>query len=181
MRTPFRPQLHKEYGCGDSIMRLIAAIMTLVALAAAAVAGQKLHLALTTSPAQSKGVTAANAALAEPTTATRQDLSFRWAAVFGELQAPTLYQEPQPTEIIDEQAAPAPTGPPIEALGYALKGVVRAGRSVWGMVSHPTGDQVVRVGDDLAQGVTVRKIDEAGLWIDNGGEELILLGFATEG
>lgn len=161
-------------------MRLIAAIMTLVALAAAGFAGQKLHLVLTAPVPQPPAVEAANAALANPADATPDASSFRWPSVFGELQAPTPAAAPVITAEPDTTAPPVQTGPPIEALGYALKGVVRAGRSVWGMVSHPSGDQIVRVGDTLAAGVVVRKIDEAGLWIDNGGDDLILLGFAPD-
>ncbi|MFC6758545.1 hypothetical protein ACFQFQ_01945 [Sulfitobacter porphyrae] len=53
-------------------------------------------------------------------------------------------------------------------------------QKIWAMVSHPTGDQLMRVGDTLSNGATVKRIDEQGVWVDNGGDDLALLGFVEE-
>ncbi|MCJ7874783.1 hypothetical protein [Phaeobacter sp. J2-8] len=59
-----------------------------------------------------------------------------------------------------------------------MKGVVRAGDAVWGLVSHPTGDQIMRVGDALTEGLVIVRIDEVGLWVDTGNDRPELLGFS---
>ena len=84
------------------------------------------------------------------------------------LRAPA--PEPQP---------PAPPAPPIESLGYSLKGVVSDGASRWAIVSHPTGEALLKVGDPLGEAYTVTAIDVQGLWgVSSPGAEPQLLGFA---
>jgi len=62
-------------------------------------------------------------------------------------------------------------------LGYALKGVVKAGDTVWGLVSHPTGERILRIGDPLDAGYVVKDIDAQGLWVSIGVDKPVLLGF----
>ena len=162
-------------------MRLIAAIMTLAALAASGLAGQKLHETLNTPPAELGGSQALRADTAEARPPGQSMRSRRWPTVFGELQPPPPpappAQEPQPPTPVQE---PQPPRPPIDSLGYALKGVVRVDAKIWAMVSHPTGDQLMQVGDTLSNGASIERIDEQGLWIENGEDGLVLLGFVAE-
>lgn len=164
-------------------MRLIAAIMTLIALAAAAFAGQKLRDVMMQPDAQvGVSVTAVDASGAmQPL--VDQPPARRWAPLFGDLAPPTPPEPPKPPEPEPEPQPPTPPEPPkppVDSLGYTLKGVIRAGDSVWAMVSHPTGEQVLRVGDAISDGVIIKRIDETGLWVDNGGDDLELLGFAAQ-
>lgn len=160
-------------------MRLIAAIMTLIALAASGLAGQRLHETLNTPADEVSGARIARDEAAEPQPPAPTPGPRRWPAVFGELQppAPPPAAEPQPPAPVPE---PQPPRPPLDSLGYALKGVVRVDQKIWAMVSHPTGDQLMRVGDDLSNGATIERIDEQGIWVNNGGENLVLLGFVEE-
>ncbi|MFT5796434.1 MAG: hypothetical protein ACI84R_000480 [Candidatus Azotimanducaceae bacterium] len=157
-------------------MRLIAAIMTLLALAATAFAGQRLWEVTQTSPKVVQAVVSdagLQDGLQPPVVIEATRI---WPALFGELEPPKPPAAPTPPPPTPT-TEPQPPAPPIESLGYRLEGVVRAGDAVWGLVSHPTGDQVVRVGHELADGITVQRIDEEGLWVDNGGDEAVLLGF----
>lgn len=160
-------------------MRLIAAIMTLIALAASGLAGQKLHETLNTPGDEVTGARVTDGEVAEPQPPAQPPRPRRWPAVFGELQPPKPppAAEPQPPAPTPE---PQPPRPPLDSLGYALKGVVRVDQKIWAMVSHPTGDQLMRVGDTLSNGATVKRIDEQGVWVDNGGDDLALLGFVEE-
>ena len=56
---------------------------------------------------------------------------------------------------------------------------MRNGSANWAIVNHPTGDVILRVGDDLVEGVTVVGISAEGLWLQRDGERL-LLGFETQ-
>lgn len=160
-------------------MRLIAAIMTLVALAASGLAGQKLHDTLNTPPDAVTGTPIARGEAAEPQPPAQPPGPRRWPAVFGELQppAPPPAAEPQPPAPTPE---PQPPRPPLDSLGYALKGVVRVDQKIWAMVAHPTGDHLMRVGDTLSNGATIERIDEQGVWVDNAEDGLTLLGFVEE-
>jgi hypothetical protein len=61
--------------------------------------------------------------------------------------------------------------------GYELKGVMRTGDAIWGPVSHLTGQQILRAGDTLTEDLTIARIDDEGLWVDMGDDDLELLGF----
>ncbi|WP_189799582.1 hypothetical protein [Tateyamaria sp. syn59] len=103
----------------------------------------------------------------------------QWPPLFGEPQPPAPPTPAQPVvQTAVEPQPPAPPPVPLESMGYALTGVVRAGDAVWGMVSHPTGDQILRVGDQLNDKMAIARIDESGLWVDVGDEQTELLGFA---
>lgn len=160
-------------------MRLIAAIMTLVAVAASGLAGQKLHETLNTPAADLAGAQATRASTSEPQPPAQAPRPRRWPAVFGELQPPAP-PAPPPQSPQPPAREPQPPRPPIDSLGYALKGIVRVDQKIWAMVSHPTGDNLMRVGDTLSNGATIERIDEQGLWIDNGEPDLIQLGFVEE-
>jgi len=68
----------------------------------------------------------------------------------------------------------------VASLGYTLKGVVRAGSGTWAILSHPTGERLLRDGDALAEGIIVARIDEAGLWVSRDGDEPELLAFPKQ-
>lgn len=155
-------------------MRFLAYFALAISLGAAAWAGQVLWQELQVS----HDPVAARAALerdVEPQPPAEAMPPRQWPLLFGEKMPPL---PPKPADAAEEEPQPPPEkAPPIEALGYTLKGVVRAGGTVWAMVSHPTGDEVLRVGDELAAGMIVAKIDEQGLWAGTKGAEPALLGF----
>lgn len=157
-------------------MRLLAFIATLAGLAAAALAGQGLWQAV--SEAGQELPAPAPAPLAPATAPEPQPPKppMIWPALFGELAPPAA---PEPPEVDPQppEPEPQPPGPPLDSLGYRLKGVIRADSLVWALVSHPTGEQVVRVGDSLAEGLVVARIDKDGLWIDTGRDTPELLAF----
>lgn len=157
-------------------MRFLAYFALALSLAAAAYAGQTLwqELQVSYDPVPTP---AALAEAAEPQPPSSALPPRKWPLLFGEKQPP---QPPKPEEAEAEPQPPAEKAPPIDALGYTLKGVVRDEGRVWAMVSHPTGDRVLRVGDELAAGMVVSKIDERGLWAAPDGGTPALLGFEKE-
>lgn len=163
-------------------MRLVAAIMTLVTLAASGLAGQRLHETLNTPLPDQAARIAARVETEDATPPAPPARVRQWPAIFGEPQppappSPPPQAEPQPPAL---QAEPQPPRPPIESLGYALKGVVRVDQKIWAMVSHPTGQSLMRVGDELVEGAEITRIDEQGLWVDYGADTPVLLGFVEE-
>ncbi|MGJ8615514.1 MAG: hypothetical protein ACSHWS_01660 [Sulfitobacter sp.] len=157
-------------------MRLIAAFFTLLTLAATGLAGVELSTALAAPTPRAAPATVARA-VAEIETSTQKDnAALIWPALFGAPEPPTPPQPPAPV-VVEEKQPPAPPQPPLSTLGYELKGVVRAGETVWGLVSHPTGDQIMRVGDALTDNMIIARIDEMGLWVDVGKDSPELLGF----
>ncbi|UWQ35175.1 hypothetical protein K3555_21180 (plasmid) [Leisingera sp. M527] len=138
-------------------MRLISAFCTLIALAAAAQAGQLLWQEVRApSSLPARALAAAPAAVQQPAAAPAPPRS--WAPLFGEKQPP------QPQAPASAPAASA-TEPPLASLGYALQGVVQAGEATWAMISHPAGARLLRAGDELPGGVKVVRIDSRGLWL----------------
>lgn len=101
-----------------------------------------------------------------------------WPQLFGEKMPPKAALNPPASD--DEPEPPKAKAPPIDALGYTLNGVVRADGSVWALVSHPTGELVLRKGDVLEAGLVVARIDEQGLWAGPEGETPQLLGFPDD-
>lgn len=97
-----------------------------------------------------------------------------WPALFGTL----VKEEPQPpappAPPPAPPAPPKPPAPPISSLGYNLKGVVRNGDSIWAIISHPTGEQILSVGDELTEGIVVDAITAGGLWVVRDGERSLL-------
>ena len=158
-------------------MRFVAALLTLVALTAAALAGQGLWQEVKDPPAVA--IPAAVIHKAEPQPPAAALPPRNWPALFGEPQPPLPPQpEPQPPAPVAE--APASSMPPLDSLGYTLKGLVRSEGAIWALVSHPGGDRVLRPGEDLEDGYTVKRIDSAGLWVTDGTAEPALLGFTRE-
>lgn len=154
-------------------MRVIAFVLTLLALVGTGFAGEQALRVWTDEAVLVTPVKLDVVARADSNGAGTSPTPHRWPALFGELEPPAPVAPPAPAPA----AEPKPPAPPIDSLGYALKGVVRAGDAVWGLVSHPTGEQVMRVGDTLSDGFTITRIDEQGLWVDNGGDTPVLLGF----
>ena len=160
-------------------MRLIAAFFTLLMLAATGLAGLELRAALSEPTPQAAPAVIARAVAEVAQAPQSNSRALIWPALFGEAMAPVAPAPPPPTPVVvEEKQPPAPPKPPLSSLGYQLKGVVRAGEAVWGLVSHPSGDQIMRVGDSLTDGMVVAQIDEAGLWVDTGAGAPELLGFA---
>jgi len=98
-----------------------------------------------------------------------------WPALFGEVAVP----EPQPPAPPPAPPPPAPTppkppSPPVESLGYNLTGIVRTEAGDWALVSHPTGDTILREGDELAPGLRVVSIGIEGVWLDDGDTRVLL-------
>jgi len=153
-------------------MRWLAWLLTPLTLAAAVWSGGMLWRAVQ-DPLPEAGQIAKDPAadalalnLPEPQPPTR------WPSLFGTFTPPEP-QPPRPPEPVEAQP-PQPPAPPLESLGYALKGVVSNGGNRWAIVSHPTGDRLLRVGDTLAEGVTVLAIEPEGLRIDNQGQNALL-------
>lgn len=155
-------------------MRLIAALLTLVALALAALAGHGLWQELTRPPAAPMQSAASGTGGGEAPSAPQKQAR-RWPALFGEKQPPRPPAPPKQSQA--EPQPPRPPKPPIDSLGYHLKGVVQAGNATWAMVSHPSGEQLVRAGDTLREGVTVARIDRDGIWVSRDGDAPELLAF----
>lgn len=96
----------------------------------------------------------------------------RWPALFG-TYIPPEPQPPRPPEPVLAEP-PRPPAPPLDSLGYALKGVVSDGDTRWAIISHPTGERMIRVGDALADQIIVTAIETGGLRVDNHGEDAFL-------
>lgn len=158
-------------------MRWLAWLLTPLTLAAALWSGDQLRrvleaplpppseASLETAPATDLGIE-----VPEP------QPPMRWPSLFG-THVPPEPQPPRPPEPPAPPAEPQPPAPPFESLGYALKGVVSDGANSWAIVSHPTGDRLLRVGDALEEGITVTAIEPERLRVDNRGSEAVL-GFA---
>lgn len=154
-------------------MRLIAALSTLGCLALASLAGHQLWQVLAAPPPEQQRqelpTLAAGSAPPAPQRARRH-----WPALFGEKQPP----RPAAAPVTPEPQPPQVPKPPLDSLGYVLKGRVQAGQATWAIVDHPSGEQLVRRGDSLREDVTVVRIDAEGLWVSRQGDAPELLGFA---
>lgn len=154
-------------------MRWLAWLLTPLTLVAAVWAGDQLRRALEDPlPA----VSAAARAARDDTIALdlpEPQPPMRWPSLFGTYTPPEP-QPPRPPEPVAE-TPPQPPAPPIDSLGFALKGLVTDGANNWAIVSHPTGERLVRVGDQLSQGVTVTAIEPGGITVDNHGTEARLI------
>ncbi|MEM8848446.1 MAG: hypothetical protein AAGE03_00280 [Pseudomonadota bacterium] len=162
-------------------MRLIASFFTLLGLAATALAGAQLTDTLVGAAPNAEWTDMAPALgdVAADGQAQTTTQALVWPALFGEPEPPrpAAPLPPAPPVITAEPQPPTPPRPPLSSMGYQLKGVVRAGGSVWGLVSHPTGDTVMRVGDDMGEGMIISRIDGAGVWVETGTDKPELLGF----
>ncbi|MEP2716397.1 hypothetical protein [Pseudophaeobacter sp.] len=161
-------------------MRLIAYILTLGLLTLAGLAGHQLWQGLwqgnwqgnwaadpQTPPLQITAKGSPTAVLSP------QAVPRHWPALFGEKQPP----RPAAAPVQDEPQPPNPALPPLESLGYVLKGRVQAGQATWAIVSHPSGEQLVRQGDHLREDIEVMRIDAEGLWVSRQGAPPERLGF----
>lgn len=162
-------------------MKWIAAFFTLIMLAAFVLAGEELRAALSEPTPQAAPAQIAKAVVEVTQDAAADGEAVHWPALFGEPEPPKPLAPTQPiVAAVNEPQPPAPPKPPLSALGYELKGIVRSGDVVWGMVSHPAGDKILRVGSVLADEMTVSRIDEDGLWVETGRDVPELLGFAKK-
>lgn len=144
-------------------MRFLAYLATLAALGAVVLAGQ-VFWQTWQAPVPERAVQMAAVAAPVPGPGTQAAAPLRdWPALFG-TRVIAEPQPPRPPEPVAEPQPPAPPAPPIESLGYALKGVVSDGENRWAIVSHPTGEQLLKVGDMLGETYTITAIDVSGLW-----------------
>ncbi|MDU8925821.1 type II secretion system protein N [Alisedimentitalea sp. MJ-SS2] len=158
-------------------MRFVAALLTLIALTAAALAGQGLWHEVKDPPPALTPLAIVDTSEAQ--IATEPEPPRVWPALFGEPQPPMPPQpEPQPPTPVAEPQPPKPQMPPIESLGYTLTGLVQSGDVTLAMISHPTGQKVLRAGDRLDDGYLIDRIDHDGVWITDGQADPALLGFA---
>jgi hypothetical protein len=154
---------------------MIAAFFTLLMLVATVLAGMELSAGLAT-PAPATAPVPVERAVAETdANLALEATALVWPALFGEPLPPA--PPPAPAQVTQEAQPPTPPKPALGSLGFELKGLVRAGGAVWGLVSHPTGEKIMRVGDTLTDGVTISRIDEQGLWVVRGDDPPELLGF----
>lgn len=156
-------------------MRYFAFLASLLALGGIALAGLEVKRVVQSEPLATvvnpNGVVQNVAEPQPPQSLSAQ----RWPAAFGDI----VVAEPQPPAPVEAPAPapPTPQSPPIDALGYVLSGTVELNGSVWAIVSHATGQSVLKVGDQLSEGLTVVKIDAEGLWVDSTrGRELLAFG-----
>lgn len=157
-------------------MRLIAWICTGGALIAIALAGQMLWRQISTPAAlPSLAMATQNSDPQAPDTAPQPR---NWPYLFGEPKPPAPPQPP--SQQVAEPQPPKPPKPPLSALGYQLNGVVRAGETTWAMMSHPTGDRLLRVGDMLDSGIKVTEIATDGIWISRDEDAPEFLAFEAE-
>jgi len=158
-------------------MRLTAAFFTLLMLAATVLAGLELSAGLAAPTPRAAPAIVARAVAEIEANTNENDTALVWPALFGSPEPPAPPPAPPAPVVVEEKQPPAPPKPPLSSLGYELKGVIQAGNVVWGLVSHPTGDQIIRVGDTLTDGTVIARIDEMGLWVDVGAGQPELLGF----
>lgn len=159
-------------------MRLIAFLLTPVALLAAVLAGAQLFQSVTGSSQAAALSVETNANPAPPPAVATPRRT--WPALFGELQPPTP-QPPQPPVQEEATSEPLPPRPPVNLTSYQLKGVVRVGDAIWAMVSHPTGERLLRSGDVLHGALMVGEIDEDGVWLTEDGKVAAVLSFPDPG
>lgn len=153
-------------------MRWLAWLLTPLTLAAAIWAGQGLYHALENplpeaavlAPAPVDDTLALDVPQPQPPR--------RWPSLFGSYQPPEPQPPRPPTPVFQEP--PRPPAPPLDSLGFALKGVVSDGDTRWAIISHPTGERLIRVGDTLTDNVIVTGIETGGLRVDNHGEDAFL-------
>lgn len=152
-------------------MRWLAWFLTPITLVAALWSGDQLRRVLET-PLPQERETAAEVATPILPKAAEPQPPMRWPSLFGVYVAPEP-QPPRPPEPVTKEP-PRPPAPPLDSLGFSLKGVVSNGGTDWAIVSHPTGDRLLRVGDKLSDGITVLEISAQGLTVDNHGEAAVL-------
>lgn len=165
------------FDAGVIRMRLIAAFFTLLMLAATVLAGVELSAALAAPTPRAAPAIVARAVAEIGTGINESATTLAWPALFGSPEPPAPPPSTPAPVVAEEKQPPTPPKPPLSSLGYELKGVIRAGDAIWGLVSHPTGDQILRVGDALTGGMVIARIDEKGLWVDVDADQPELLGF----
>ncbi len=154
------------------LLRSLAYLTALALLALSALWGLALYDRFTADPASSGtsvGATSetisAENALSSGTaeTGSTTHTPRHWAALFGAPQPPKPPAPPEPQPPTPEPQPPSPLSPPLDSLGYSLKGVVSSGAAQWAIVAHPAGDVILRLGEELTAGLYLLAITEAGL------------------
>ena len=112
-----------------------------------------LVLALTGAAPAYREMSRASASFAAGTRAAGKADPGPWPLLFGRV-------EPQPPK---PAAPPQPPAPPLSSLGYTLRGVIVNDGQSWAIITHPSGDRIVKVGDTLTAGIKVAAIDDTGL------------------
>ncbi|WP_373051341.1 type II secretion system protein N [Thalassovita aquimarina] len=158
-------------------MRLIAALCTVMTLAAAGFAGQALWQEVN-APVEDLQPMAAGPETDQAAAPAQPRATRHWPPIFGEPQPPAPAAPPK--QAIAEPQPPKQPKPPLSSLGYTLKGVVRAGPDTWAVLSHPTGEKLLRRGEKLGGGIVVARINEAGIWLSRDGDEAELLAFPEQ-
>ncbi len=164
-------------------MRLIALVVFVVLAGAAALAGQTLWQ-VWQAPLPRAVVVAPQGSGSPLVAVARRTPPPRWPALFGEVavvepQPPEPEPEPEP-QPPTPSAPPQPPAPPLSSLGYQLKGLISDGNGRWALVSHPAGEQILRVGDALNEDYTIVEINADGLWVETApGGPRSLLGFVN--
>ena len=156
--------------------RFLAFILTLAALGAGGWMGKALWETRQTALVPPPNIEIARAGSGEDTRSeTRR--SRGWPALFGELAPPAPAQEdtPEPQPPAPEPEA-APPSPPLESQGYGLSGIIRSGDKRWAIVTHPTGDNILKPGDELIDGAIVVEITAEEIVVETGrGRETLAL------
>lgn len=156
-------------------MRIVAAIFTLLSLAATGWAGQALWQEIAERDA-AHSVAASLPKDTAPGPVALPPAPRSWPALFGEpRQAAPLFRPPEPKE---DTAPTTQAVPPLDTLGFSLSGIVRSGDQLWALVGHHSGQLLLRVGEQLASDIQVVDIDEDGVWLSRSGNAPELLGFA---
>lgn len=147
------------------MIRLLAGLVALLGLGAVGLAGQQAWNTWQ-DPLPQGALVALTVTTPRPVTGAEPQPPPRWAPLFGA----TAKVPPQPPAPKAEPQPPAPPAPPVASLGYTLKGTVSSGETRWALVSHPTGDTLLRVGEALTPDYTVVAIDAAGMWVQAGAD-----------
>lgn len=156
--------------------RFLAFIVTLAALGAGGWLGKALWETRETALIPPPKIEIARAGSGEDTPSEARR-SRGWPALFGELAPPAPAQDntPEPQPPAPEPEA-VPPSPPLESQGYGLSGIIRSGDKRWAIVTHPTGDKILRAGDQLADGATVVEITAEEIVVETGrGRETLAL------
>lgn len=156
--------------------RFLAVLVTLAALGAGGWLGTALWEARETTLIQPPNIEIARAGSGEDTRSEARR-SRGWPALFGELAPPAPAQEetPEPQPPAPEPEA-VPPSPPLESQGYGLSGIIRSGNERWAIVTHPTGDKILKPGDALIAGAVVVEITAESIVVETGrGRETLAL------
>lgn len=149
------------------MVRLVAFACLLAALAGIGFAGMELRRTIVATQTAEQQIDVADNMPPPGAIQTTPAPIQTWPALFGEV----VVVQPQPPA---PPQPPQPQAPPVSSLGYILKGTVVLGGDTWAILSHPTGERILRVGDSLVEGAEVIDVNAEGLWLKTSrGKEVI--------